>query len=36
VTGKLETAKYRISKAAFLKNEEHNHVLKVDWRKNWF
>ncbi|XP_046453899.1 prolyl 4-hydroxylase subunit alpha-1-like isoform X1 [Daphnia pulex] len=31
-TGKLETAKYRISKAAFLKNEEHHHVLKMSRR----
>lgn len=30
VTGKVETVKYRISKAAFLKDSEHDYVLKVE------
>lgn len=32
VTGKVETVKYRISKAAFLKDSEHDYVLKISRR----
>ncbi|KAI9553536.1 hypothetical protein GHT06_021454 [Daphnia sinensis] len=32
VTGKVETAKYRISKAAFLKDSEHEYVSKISRR----